>query len=64
MAQTDIETIDKLPIPKINAKSNKFFSRNGDLLLFLNANGERKVQFNSTSRDQKTSAPIRFYTKT
>ena len=45
MAQTDIETIDKLPIPKINAKTNKIFSRNGDLLLFLNTNEERKVQF-------------------
>jgi hypothetical protein len=45
MAQTDIETLEKIPIPKISAKTNKIFSRNGDMLLFLNANDERKTQF-------------------
>jgi len=45
MAQIDIETVDKLPIPKISAKINKIFSQNCDQLLFLNANEERRTRF-------------------
>jgi len=45
MAQTDIETLEKIPIPKISAKINKIFSQICDELLFLNANKERRTQF-------------------
>ncbi|MBC2693887.1 MAG: hypothetical protein HF982_01105, partial [Desulfobacteraceae bacterium] len=48
MAQTDIETIEKLPIPQINDKINKAYKQNADYLLFLNATEERRNQLKET----------------
>ncbi|MDK2946329.1 MAG: hypothetical protein PWQ85_1108 [Geotoga sp.] len=45
MAQTDIETIEKLLIPKIPKISKEILSKNADYLLFLNATRERRKKF-------------------
>lgn len=44
MAQTDIETIEKLPIPTIDNKVNEVLSQIADYLLFLNATEERRKE--------------------
>jgi hypothetical protein len=44
MAQTDIETIEKLPIPMLNNEINKILSQITNYLLFLNATEERRTQ--------------------
>lgn len=44
MAQTDIETLEKLPIPKIDNKANEVLSLETNYLLFLNTTGERRTQ--------------------
>lgn len=48
MAQTDIETIEKLPVPEISDRANDVFSQNTDYLLFLNATEERRTRLKET----------------
>jgi hypothetical protein len=44
LAQTDIETVEKLPIPEI-AKVNDVLSKNADYILFLNVTEERRQKY-------------------
>jgi len=48
MAQTDIETIEKLPIPEITHTIKDVLDRMSDYLLFLNATEERRQKLKDT----------------
>lgn len=48
MAQTDIEAIEKLPIPEISDRANNVFCQSTDYLLFLNSTEAIRKEFKGT----------------